>query len=154
MKAGTIIATGLCATAVVGVFSWLFGHEPVGLNAPQVANTSQNRGVTPTVPVQRQFNPNRATAEPGNNEPVQIVIDSGTRLNAGNLDNGKPKLVVKVSGLNMRAGPSSRSETLGHYPRGAKFLHLRDENGWAHVQSLDDGQKGWMFKKYLVTEGG
>lgn len=101
----------------------------------------------PRKPASMVFAVPRSKATALNDLPVNIVIDPIIR--AIPVKTGTGDLIVVASGLRMRSEPSSRSNSLGNYSKGARFAHIRDENGWALVQSLDDGQKGWMFKKYM-----
>jgi len=151
MSKSTIISFALCAVGSVGLFAWMFSSEPLqpvaGVRPINSAvKTVKNKQKGPEVfAIPR----NKATAL--NDLPVNIVIDSG----AGTIPvhTGSADLVVTSSGLRMRSEPTSRSNTLGNYSKGARFSHIRDEDGWALVQSLEDGQKGWMFKKYMAKEG-
>lgn len=149
MSKSSLISFVVCVVGLVGLFGWMFANDPVrpvGQNG--VAKVSENTGQSQTVSSGPEvFAVPRSNATALNNEPVNIVIDPSTRTIPVNT--GRADLVVVSSGLRMRAEPSSRSSELGNYPKGAKFTHIRDENGWALVQSLEDGQKGWMFKKYL-----
>ncbi len=152
MSKSTLISFAICVTGALALFGWMFASAPLQPLAsakvvvPDAQNTEKKK------PGRVVFTVPRSTATALNNEPVNIVIDQGTRtipVNSNSGTTGVADLVVTSSGLRMRAEPSSRSDTLANYSKGARFSHIRDENGWALVQSLDDGQKGWMFRKFM-----
>ena len=152
MSRSSFISFGLCAVGSVAFFGWLFANAP--LKQPVSVKTA---GVEASRSVAKKPGPvvfavPRSKATALNDVPVNIVIGPVTAtkpVNSGALDRRPADLVVTSSGLRMRAEPSSRSSTLANYSKGARFSLIRDENGWALVQSLDDGQKGWMFKKFM-----
>ena len=159
MQRDTLIGLVACVgmTAVAG--AWLFGQDPVAGPSKttsvksEIARTVENAG-QPGKPVkERSFKQSVSRATGNNNVPVNIVIGRDQRSGPKPQAGSGPEWVVKSAGLRMRSEPNSRSETLGNYARGDRFVYIRDENGWALVQSLDDGQKGWMFKKFM-REGG
>lgn len=129
------------------MFVWMFSSEPLQPTAgAKMANSEVKRPVK-KAPGAVVFTVPRSKATALNDLPVNIVIDPGTQKVP--VYSGAADLVVVSSGLRMRSEPSSQSDTLANYEKGARFSHIRDENGWALVQSLDDGQQGWMFKKYM-----
>ncbi len=155
MSRNIFISIAICLAGSVALFGWMFGSAPLQTktrDAVAKAPVAKSDEQSPTAkPV---FTVPRSTATALNNEPVNIVINP-VALSTG-VDPVRPDiadLVVTSSGLRMRSEPSSQSNTLGNYARGAKFVLIRDQNGWALVQSLDDGQKGWMFKKFMAKEG-
>ena len=172
----TLISLVLCLGVSVALFVWLFLNEPLSeMEHVKTAETSAQKSAVPSAapkattprakwpesvvqkPVgQNQravvFSQTRSKATALNDVPVNIVINPGSQK--VQIQAGAGDLVVSSSGLRMRSEPSSSSEMLGKYSRGARFAHIRDQNGWALVQSLDDGQKGWMFKKYMAKNDG
>jgi len=180
MSRSTIISLVLCLGVSAALFGWLFSNEPLPLGS--YANTagtgdkkpaksasskmavSKNAGTKTTGPKSAEIKPagqnqrevvfsvSRSKATALNDQPINIVINPGSQK--VQLQAGAGDLVVTASGLRMRSEPSSKSELLGNYSRGSRFAHIRDQNGWALVQSLDNGQKGWMFKKYMNKGGG
>jgi len=171
MSRSSLISLVLCLGVSVALFGWLFSSEPLspdayvkttesggqkntGRKMTQVESVNPESAPSKTIePNQREvvFSISRTKATPLNDEPVNIVINPGSQK--VQIQPGAGDLVVTASGLRMRSEPSSKSELLGNYARGARFTHIRDQNGWALVQSLDDGQKGWMFKKYMGAGG-
>jgi len=161
MSKSTLISFALCTVGAALLFGWLFTSAPLqpvasvktagsGVPAAQKQEEKKPGAQGSQGPVVFAVPKSKATAL--NNEPVNIVIDPATEttpVNTGNGVAGPTDLVVTSSGLRMRAEPSSQSLMLANYARGARFSHIRDENGWALVQSLDDGQKGWMFRKFM-----
>ena len=151
MSRNTYISIALCLAGTAGLFGWMFSNTPLK-PLPKVKSVVSLGQKTVTKPSGKViFNVPRSKATALNDVPVNIVINSG--VNAIPVQNGVADLVVISSGLRMRAEPTSQSPELGKYPKGARFAHIRDERGWALVQSLDDGQKGWMFRKYMGKEG-
>ena len=159
MQRDTLIGFAACVgiTAVAG--AWLFGQDPiagpgrVAQVQSEIARTVENATQSGKAIQERNFKQRVSRATGNNNVPLNIVIDRDQRSGPVPQAGSGPEWVVKSAGLRMRAEPNSRSETLGNYVRGDRFVFIRDENGWALVQSLDDGQKGWMCKKYM-REGG
>ena len=147
MSRSTLISIALCSGVTVALFAWMFSGSPVvsGLNSGLASQGQQQKAIPQ--PKSVVFSASRSKATALNDVPVNIVIDPATRIVAG--QPGKADLVVVSSGLKMREEPSRFSPELGNYSKGARFSFIRDEKGWALVQSLDDGQKGWMFKKYM-----
>lgn len=148
MSKRTLIAAFLCTLVTLVLFGWLFGYQPLGKPGRNTIAVTDTGATNNPVP-RRRFDQLAPKATALNNEPVNIVIKPGTITAPGSRTGGPADLIVTAQNLNMRAEPTSRSPTLGRYARGARFKHLRDENGWALVQSMQDGQQGWMFKKYL-----
>jgi len=158
MSKSTLISFALCTAGAVALFGWLFASAPL---QPVASVKTADSGV-PATKTQEEKKPEsqgpvvfavpKSKATALNNEPVNIIIDPVTEtipVNTGNAVAGPADLVVTSSGLRMRSEPSSQSLTLANYAKGARFSHIRDENGWSLVQSLDDGQKGWMFRKFM-----
>ena len=181
MLRSTLISLVLCLGVSIALFGWLFMNEPLPeMTRVKTAETIDQKSAVPSVvpnatsprvkwsesvvqkpvaqkPVDQNqravvFSKTRSKATALNDVPVNIVINPGSQK--VQVQAGAGDLVVSSSGLRMRSEPSSSSEMLGKYSRGAQFAHIRDQNGWALVQSLDDGQKGWMFKKYMTKNGG
>lgn len=163
MSRNTYISVAICLAGSIALFGWMFGSAPVQTNArlavtkataatPDEKKPAVKPTVKPTViPI---FSASRSTATALNEEPVNIVINPAVQpVRVDPARTNSADLVVISSGLRMRSEPSSRSDTLGNYARGAKFVLIRDQNGWVLVQSLDDGQKGWMFRKFMAKEG-
>lgn len=148
MSKKTLIAVLLCTLATLAVFGWLFGYQPIKQPDRRLASQAGDNNANNPVP-RRRFDQLAPKATALNNEPVEIVIEPGTLTAPGARAAGAADLIVTAQNLNMRAEPNSRAPTVGRYANGARFKHLRDQNGWALVQSMDDGQQGWMFKKYL-----
>lgn len=149
MSKTTLISALICTLATLALFSWLFSQKPIRKPSRHLAVDNTDNTSTNHVP-RRRFDQLAPKATALNNEPVDIVIEPGTLTAPGARQNGPADLIVSTENLNMRAEPSSRSPTLGRYARGARLKHLRDENGWSLVESMEDGQQGWMFKKYLT----
>jgi len=146
MSRSFFISVALCLGGSAALFGWMFSNEPL----PPAAKVKSV--IKPADPIGKTvFAAPRTKATPLNDEPVNIVINPGSQ--SVPVQSGPGDLVVVSSGLRMRSEPTSQSEILGNYVKGARFAHIRDENGWALVQSLDDGQKGWMFKKYMAKGG-
>jgi len=164
MSKSTLISFALCTAGAVALFGWLFASAPL---QPVASVKTAGSGVPATkTQEEKKLGPQGSQGSQGpvvfavpkskatalNNEPVNIIIDPVTEtipVNTGNAVAGPADLVVTSSGLRMRSEPSSQSLTLANYAKGARFSHIRDENGWSLVQSLDDGQKGWMFRKFM-----
>jgi len=163
MQRDTLIGLAACVgiSAVAG--AWLFGQDPVLVRnnvkkaKSEIARSVENATQPGKAVQERSFKQSVSRANGNNDVPINIVIGrdqrSAPRPDSVPVGTGGPELVVKSAGLRMRSEPNSKSETLGNYARGARFAFIRDENGWALVQSLDDGQKGWMFKKFMSTGG-
>ncbi len=150
MSRSMYISIAVCLAGTAGLFGWMFNNTPLQ-QKPKIKSivalgqktvSEQSGKVVFAVP--------RSKATALNDVPVNIVINPGSSV--APVNNGPADLVVKSLGLRMRAEPTSQSQELGTYPKGARFTHIRDERGWALVQSLDDGQKGWMFKKHMGKE--
>jgi len=157
MTRGNIIGFGVCFAATAGLMVWLFSFESLPpLPKSEVVKSALERNLernsTPKKPTERTFKATEKTA-PNPKTALNIVIEPGTKTAPVPVHTGKVDLVVTAAGLRMRAKPSSRSEPLGNYSRGAKFTLFENKNGWALVQSLEDGKKGWMFKKYMGAGG-
>jgi uncharacterized protein YgiM (DUF1202 family) len=152
MEKSSLITFGVCVAIATGSIGWLMSGEP--LPAAQ-----QNKPVksivdeTSTQSGQKVFKIAAPRATALNNEPVNIIIEPGSNTAPIPVNSGTADLVVSSSRLRMRSEPNSRSQTLGQYNRGAKFALIEDKRGWVLVQSLEDGRKGWMFKKYMKAGG-
>lgn len=151
MSRSTLISFALCAVGSIALFGWMFSSEPIeSAVGAKTANSGANQPIK-KAPSAVVFAVPRSKATALNNLPVNIVIDPGGQKPP--VYSGAADLIVTSSRLRMRSKPSSQSDTLANYDKGARFSHIRDENGWALVQSLDDGQQGWMFKKYMGKAG-
>ncbi len=149
-----MIGFGVCFATTAGLMVWLFSFESLPpVPDTKVVKSTLERNLENSSASQKSAERAFKTAETPSlldlNAPLNIVIEPGTKTSPVPVHTGKVDLVVTAAGLRMRAEPSSRSEPVGNYSRGAKFSHFEDRNGWALVQSLEDGKKGWMFKKYL-----
>lgn len=59
---------------------------------------------------------------------------------------------VKGRGVNVRSGPSSRSQVVGKLGRGeAVTVVWVEPNGWARIRIEGDGIEGYMSKDFLAT---
>ncbi len=153
MTRGSLIGFGVCFAATAGLMVWLFSFEslppmPKSEVAKSALERNLERSSAPKKPFERTYKISDGSP-PDPNAALNIVIEPGTKTAPIPVHTGKVDLVVTAVGLRMRAGPSSRTEPLGNYSRGAKFTFFEEKNGWALVQSLEDGKKGWMFKKYM-----
>ena len=158
MKRGNLIGFGVCFAVTAGLMVWLLSFEslpplPKSKVVKSTLERNLERNSAAPKKIERTFKTAETPSPLGSQAPLNIVIEPGTKTAPVPVHTGKVDLVVTAAGLRMRAEPSSRSEPLGNYSRGAKFTHFEDQNGWALVQSLEDGKKGWMFKKYM-GEGG
>ncbi len=151
MSKSTLISFALCLVGSAVLFGWMFANAPLPPEAKVTNAVSLGQKTVNEQSGKVVFAIPRSKATALNDEPVNIVITPGGQTVPTNP--GVADLVVTSTGLRMRSEPTSRSEMLGNYAKGARFSHIRDENGWALVQSLDDGQKGWMFKKYMGQAG-
>lgn len=58
-------------------------------------------------------------------------------------------VVTNCSWVNIRKGPSIKSEIKDSVPVNTAYRVLAEENGWMHVKNLSNKQTGYIFKKYI-----
>ena len=67
-----------------------------------------------------------------------------------------PRLVVDnpnpIGQLNLRAGQSTNTESIGYYPNGTEVIVLGFRSNWAHVYVVKDGKIGFMVAGYVQAE--
>jgi SH3-like domain-containing protein len=86
-----------------------------------------------------------ATAFPMDVTPSETTVTPGFDANA--------KLTSVSSPVNLRAGPSSSTQTLLVLRPGDRVSVIEANNGWVNV-ALADGQVGWVSAKYVNGFGG
>lgn len=57
--------------------------------------------------------------------------------------------VIVARALNLREGPSVRTDVLGRLVNGTKVVVVEQQRGWLRVES-EDGQTGWVFARYVA----
>ena len=150
MERGTLILVGVNIAIAGAVLGWLYSSKPL----PPKQYSTASIGKPAISPADKKAEPivvaRKTSSSFQSTRQLNISITSGSQ-NAASMRGARADLEVNATNLKMRSGPGSSSPTVTQYPRGAKFVHIRDENGWALVQSIEDGQKGWMYKKYLTA---
>ena len=61
-------------------------------------------------------------------------------------------VVVNVSALNVRSGPSLNYSKIGLVYKGESLTLIENQGEWSHVK-LDNGSKGWVYSQYIKNQG-
>lgn len=78
----------------------------------------------------------RATAEPENVDPIEVVAPVGA-------------LRVGDNGVNMRVGPSTKTGVIRTLQPGEALAMGETDRGWVSVRT-EDGASGWVYSSYLT----
>lgn len=136
------------ATMLLGVivFAWVFGQSP---------NTVQTRSTKSA----KQQIANKQAGQRGDKFPAvvqqasrQLPVNIGPiALQAPGQALGSTESLYEVvaNNLKMRSGPSSASQLVNVYSRGATFEKIGQQGNWLQVRSTENGVSGWMFSNYL-----
>lgn len=140
-ETGVIVAVGLA------VFGWIFTQsDPLPdlakTSTKQAENTSgaAKRGdQVPSVPKSKTTQIKLRVEAVGLETPGDVA----PAVTASDV------LQVTATSLKLRSEPTSSSDMIDVYARGAKFEKIGQEGRWLQVRSTDDGTTGWMYGEYL-----
>lgn len=130
----------------VAVFGWVFTQSPspeqfmsAKSSKQPIAQsqTSKRNDQIPSV-VQTTSKPLAIKAEP-------VALQTPDQA----LSPAQDIYEVVATNLKMRSGPSSSTQLINTYSRGATFEKIGQQGGWLQVRSIDDGISGWMYSDYL-----
>ncbi|MDH3741074.1 MAG: SH3 domain-containing protein [Hyphomicrobiales bacterium] len=146
MNIRPIAEIGAIALVGVAVFGWTFSQPPAPdqlkskKSARQPVTVSQVGKRGDKIPAVVQLSPRQLKISP---DPVALQTPDQALRSGGDL------YQVIPANLKLRAGPSSTTQLLNVYSRGATFEKIGQQGGWLQVRSTEDGASGWMFSDYL-----
>lgn len=135
------VVTSFTSQETIAAIDALLGpsEEPV---PQQVATTEPASGINPVRPV-----PDANLQTAALTTPAAPATDlEGAPLEDPNL---RPDRIGR-SAVNLRAGPSTATATIGVLQPGQAVQTGQSDGGWIEV-TLSDGTTGWVFSRYLAS---